>query len=201
MERSPCLSLRAHRRHAPNDWDSISRSFTPVRRSMGPPPAQADMQRFFAVIAPGDHQVLTHPGAPRIRSPHSRTFRSCDEGANSIDHDLCAEVLVPETLLRHPRQASTITESRATAKMMAMKTPYRITDQNTESMATRNVDRSTIGAILGQPQTARVANLYRESTENTIHKPKETSSAMNNCPHHGIMYINVTFIGSSTESI
>ena len=71
----------------------------------GRAPAQADMQRFFAVTAPSVHQMLLPlerrgflrrtPGRAGLSKSSSlpRTFQTRDERPYSIDHNLCAEVL------------------------------------------------------------------------------------------------------------
>ena len=58
MDGAPCRSLRAQPCSSPNDRDNIWRSFTPIPRSMDRPPAQLDIQRFFAVTAPTVHQMV-----------------------------------------------------------------------------------------------------------------------------------------------
>ena len=105
MERSACRSLRVHRRHTPNDRDSISRLFTPIRRSMGvlrrrptcnassPSPRRAFTKCYSSWSVTDSFAALRD--APELSKCSSlpKTFQCCDERQNSIDHNLCAEVL------------------------------------------------------------------------------------------------------------
>ena len=105
MERSPCRSLRVHRRHTPNDRDSISRLFTPTRRStdaLRPKPTCSDSLRsplraFTKCYSPWSvaDSFDALQDAPDLLKSSSlpRTFQTCDEQPNSIDHNLRAEVL------------------------------------------------------------------------------------------------------------
>jgi len=107
MERSACRSLRVHRRHTPNDRDSISRLFTPIRRSMGvlrrrptcnassPSPRRAFTKCYSSWSVTDSFAALRD--APELSKCSSlpKTFQCCDERQNSIDHNLCAEVLAP----------------------------------------------------------------------------------------------------------
>lgn len=108
MERSACRSLRVHRRHTPNDRDSISRLFTPIRRSMGvlrrrptcnassPSPRRAFTKCYSSWSVTDSFAALRD--APELSKCSSlpKTFQCCDERQNSIDHNLCAEVLVSQ---------------------------------------------------------------------------------------------------------
>ena len=105
MERSLCRSLRVHRRHTPTDRDSTLRSFTPTRRSTGAlrlkptcsDSSQSPLQAFTKCHSPWSaaDSCVALQGAPALSKCSSlpRTFQSCDERQNSIDHDLCAAVL------------------------------------------------------------------------------------------------------------
>jgi len=90
-ERSACRSLRVHRRHTPNGRDSISRSFTPIRRSVGilrhrptcnassPSPRRAFTKCYSFWSAADSFAALRDVPDLSKCSSLPRTFRSCDD--------------------------------------------------------------------------------------------------------------------------
>ena len=105
MERLPCRSLRAQRRHSPNNKDKIWRSSMPTRRStrvLPPKPtcsvsSLSPHRAFIKWCLPwggaDSLAALQDAPAPSKCSSLPRTFQSCDERRIPIDHSLCAEVL------------------------------------------------------------------------------------------------------------
>ena len=101
MERSRCRSpstQTARFTERQGQYLACIHAYTKVN---GRPPAQADMQRYFAVTAPSVHQMVLslerrglrgRPEASRC-SWRRKRFPSCADRANSIDQNLCAEVL------------------------------------------------------------------------------------------------------------
>ena len=77
MDCAPCRSPQVPPCGSPNDRANTLRSFMAYTKVNGRPPAQADMQRFFAVTAPTVHQMvlaLERCGLLRRTPGHARSL-------------------------------------------------------------------------------------------------------------------------------